>query len=130
MRISSSSGLVVAGSLLSRRWGRVQSRLCALYLRRVRAPVAFWYRCGRPASVPRLPWWHQFLYSWLRSTGALRSPPCRSPWSPAGQRWLAEQRTALRAAREYLLWSEAEWAVRSAALPWARRRRFFTRGPV
>ena len=58
---------------VSLRWGRFQSRLCAVYFRRVRQPVALWYAVGRPPGLmPRLPWWHQFLYSWLRGTGALR----------------------------------------------------------
>ena len=70
------------------------------------------------------------LFGTLPRPWRVQRPPRR--FSPAGHQWLTQQRaaSARRAVREYRLWSEAEWRARSAALPWARRRRFFTRGPA
>jgi hypothetical protein len=60
----------------------------------------------------------------------VRRPPARRPWSPQGQQWLREQRRPSGPARRvYVLWSEAEWAARSASLPFQPRRRYFSRGP-
>ena len=70
------------------------------------------------------------LFGALPRPWRARRPP--SLRSPAGHQWLAQQRaaSAARRGRVYRLWSPAEWAARSAALPWARRPRFFTRGPA
>ncbi len=71
------------------------------------------------------------LFGSLARPWQVQRPPTRRIWSPAGRRWLRrQQQAAARPSRVYVLWSEAEWRVRSAALPWAPRRRFFVRGPV
>jgi len=71
------------------------------------------------------------LLPWPRQ---VQRPPTRRVWSPGGQQWLRQQQqrqqVAVRPARVYRLWSQAEWRARSAALPWAPRRRFLARGPV
>ena len=79
-------------------------------------------------------WWAVlfFVFGLLPRPWQPRRAPARSPWCPAGQRWLREQRAAAsaRPGRVYRLWSEAEWRARSAGLPWSRRPRYFVRGPV
>lgn len=61
----------------------------------------------------------------------VRRPPVRRASSREGQRWLRQQQAvrSRAAATVYVLWSEAEWAARSAALP-SRSQRFLSRGPV
>ena len=55
------------------RWQRVQCRVAALYYWRVTFPVRMWRACGCPVQFrPHLPWWHQFVYSWLRLSGWVR----------------------------------------------------------
>lgn len=68
------------------------------------------------------------LFAWLPHARRVQRPPAHRVWSPAGQRWLRQQRGSVRPARVYLLWSQAQWAARSAAL--SPRSRFFTRGPL
>ena len=71
------------------------------------------------------------LFGLLPRPLQVRRPPVRRAWSPAGQRWLRQQRRSLPPpARVYVLWSESQWQARSAALPFQRRQRFFARGPV
>ena len=58
-----------------------------------------------------------FLFAALPQPWRVQRPPFRV-WSPPGQRWLRQQRQAVaaRSSRVYVLWSESEWAARSAAL--------------
>ena len=61
-----------------RRWQRLQSQLLELYLARVRRPARLWVAAGRPREfMPRIPWWHQLLFSWLVYSGRLAAPPPR-----------------------------------------------------
>ncbi len=55
------------------RWVRFQCGLSGLYFRRVSYPVRVWVAAGRPAAFrPSLPWWHSFVFGWLRFSGWLR----------------------------------------------------------
>jgi hypothetical protein len=79
------------------------------------------------------------LFGSLARPWRVHRPPTRRVWSPVGQQWLRQQRRSSALCspssvpsppRVYVLWSAEQWAARSAALPWQRRSRFFTRGPV
>ena len=60
---------------LVRSWRRWLDRVDCLYGRRVLAPVRYWRENGaRPQFCPRLPWWHQWLYVFLRLVGRRRLP--------------------------------------------------------
>jgi hypothetical protein len=53
-------------------WWRWVSRVESLYLRRVHRPVYQWREVGSPAAfLPRLPWWHPFVYQFLCLVGRL-----------------------------------------------------------
>jgi hypothetical protein len=55
------------------RWQRLQSRIAGLYFQRVTQPLQLWHAFGCPSQFrPSLPWWQQFVYSWLVVTGWVR----------------------------------------------------------
>jgi hypothetical protein len=59
--------------LVGVRWQRWQSRVAALYYRRVTLPVQLWVACGQPSQFrPQLPWWQPFVFSYLGITGWAR----------------------------------------------------------
>ena len=51
-------------------WRSLRQRVCGLYQRRVSSPVLLWELQGCPSqSVPRLPWWHGFLWRFIAVCG-------------------------------------------------------------
>lgn len=128
---------------LSQLWVRLLWRT-----RHLRWPLAVWSMVPFAfMGLAPLAFYALFLhvFSWfVPRPWCVRRPPGRrsSSFNTEGQRWLRQelQRNARSASWVYVLWSEEQWAVRSAALPrrssaqaglpWQPRRRFFTRGPV
>jgi hypothetical protein len=57
---------------LLRSWRQWVGRVESLYASRVRRQVYLWRAQGsRPEFLPRLPWWHPFVYRFLRLVGRL-----------------------------------------------------------
>lgn len=60
---------------LVRSWRRSVGRVESLYARRVLRPVYLWRDNGaRREFLPRLPWWHRFVYVFLVLVGRVRRP--------------------------------------------------------
>ena len=60
---------------LVRSWRRWVGRVESLYARRVLRPVYMWRENGaRREFLPRLPWWHRFVYVFLVLVGRCRRP--------------------------------------------------------
>jgi hypothetical protein len=58
-----------------RSWRRWVDRVHSLYGRRVLRPVYLWREHGsRREFLPRLPWWHRFVYVFLVLVGRCRRP--------------------------------------------------------
>jgi hypothetical protein len=116
---------------LGRRWVVLMWRT-----RRLRWPLALWSMVpfaflglGPLAMCALL----LLILSWfVPRPWCVRLPPGRRGpcFNPEGQRWLRQQLAPHPGARVYVLWSQEQWTVRSAALPWQPRPRFFARGPV